>query len=224
MAGAGNFLITSNYPTDKIIWTYEDTLTTDEYGVAEITIPHSLGVTIYATGIWTDDDWNTTYLTSTSTHEGQVYSRFSQLYSTNSVVYFRMYATNPDGTELVGATIKIRLWAFFNEATTQNVFAPETASVSANKFVKDSRLGYPKLFMEGYADATQQTQIIYHNLGYIPLVEIWYELSGKWYQLDYIDFPADNTSWTVRNTNSTLEFNGDSYTNYNYYFRIYADE
>lgn len=224
MAGAGNFLITSNYPTDKIVWMYEGEATTDEFGTIDEIIPNTLGLGIMATGIWTVDDWTTVYMSTTTTHNGQVYSRFSMLRSNSSEIEFRAYCTNPDGTDMAGATVKYRLWGFLNEATTQNIFVEETAGQSENKFIKDSRLGYPKLFMEGFADATQGTQTIYHNLGFMPFVEIWYELPDGWYQLDYMDFTADGSEWTVHNNSSVLEFNGAGYTNYKYYYRIYADE
>ena len=224
MAGAGNFLITSTYPTDKIVWMYEGEAITDEFGAIDVIIPNTLGLQIFTTGIWTIDDWQTVYMATTSTHAGQMYSRFSMLHSNPNEIEFRAYCANPDGTDMAGATIKYRLWGFLNEATTQNDFIETTAGQSENRFIKDSRLGYPKLFMEGYADATQTTQIVYHNLGFIPFVEIWYELESGWYLLDYIDYPSDSTTWTVRNTATTLEFNGATYTNYNYYYRIYADE
>lgn len=220
---ANNFLITSTYPTDKIVWMHEGEAITDEFGVIDVHIPNSLGIQVFATGIWTTDEWQTVYMATTSTHAGQIYSRFSMLQSDSSEFEFRAYCSNPDGTDMAGATVKYRLWGFLNEATTQNNFVQSTAGQSENLFIKDSRLGYPKLFMEGFADATQSTQTIYHNLGFIPFVEIWYEIDGRWYQLDYIDFTGDSSSWTVRNTKKTLEFNADSYTNYNYYFRIYAD-
>lgn len=224
MAGAGNFLITSNYPTDKIVWMYEGEATTDEFGTIDEIIPNTLGAEILATGIWTVDNWQTVYMATTTTHNGQIYSRFSMLRSNDSEFEFRAYCANPDGTDMDGATVKYRLWGFLNEATTQNVFVEETAGQSENKFIKDSRLGYPKLFMEGFADASQGTQTVYHNLGFKPFVEIWYELPDGWYQLDYMDFTTNGTEWTVHNTDSVLEFNGDGYTNYNYYYRIYADE
>lgn len=224
MARAGNFLITSTYPTDKIVWLYEGSAVTDEYGVIEEYIPNSLALEMFVTGIWTVDDWNTVYMATTTTHNGQVYSRYSLLYSSRNEIMFRAYCTNPDGTDMAGATVKFRLWGFLDESTTQGEFIEATAGQSENRFIKDTRTGYPKLFMEGIADARNQTQIVYHNLGFIPFVEIWYELDEKWYLLDYIDFPSTYADWTVRLTPSTLEFNGEGYTNYRYYYRIYADE
>lgn len=225
MAGAGNFLITSEYPTDKIVWMYEGTTTTDSDGIFDISIAHGLDAIPFCTGIWTIDDWQTTYNTSTATHGGgQVYLRFSMLTSNDSTVTMHGYCMQDSVTPIINATVKYRLWGFFNEASTLNIFTDSTADLSQNKFVKDSRLGYPKLFMEGFADATNHTVTIYHNLGFVPFVEIWYELSGTWYQLDYIDFESADTSWTIKNTSQILSFNGESYTNYNYYYRIYADE
>lgn len=225
MSGASNFLITSDYPTDKIVWMYEGTATTDVDGVFDIVIPHGLNAIPFCTGIWTIDDWATTYNTSTAVHGGgQYYQRYSMLTSNSTEVVLHGYCTYTDGNPIVSATVKYRIWGFFNEGTTLNIFADTTAGLSENKFVKDSRLGYPKLFMEGFADATHQTQTVYHNLGFIPFVEIWYELGGTWYQLDYIDFESADTSWTVKNSAQSISFNGESYTNYNYYYRIYADE
>ena len=224
MSDARNFLITSEYPTDKIVWLYEGQTTTDQYGSFSVEIPHNMGATIFATGIWTIDDWGTTYNSSTTLHSGQSYSRYSLLASDSTQVYFNGFCEDNDGNELIGATLKFRFWGFFNEAETQNKFADATASASSNKFIKDSRLGYPKLFMEGYADATDGTKTIYHNLGFVPFVEIWYQTDNKWYQVDYVDFVSPISTWTIQNTNTILSFNGDGYTNYKYYYRIYADE
>lgn len=224
MSDARNFLITSEYPTDKIVWLYEGETTTDEWGAFSIDIPHTLGVDIFCTGIWTIDDWATQYNTSTAIHSGQIYSRYSLLYSTNLNVHLSGFCTDSEGMAIESTTLKYKLWGFVNEASTQNLFVGETASASSNLFVKDSRLAYPKLFMEGFADATDGTKTIYHNLGFAPFVELWQYLDDKWYQVDYIDFQSEGATWTIKNDASTLSFNGEGYTSYKYYYRVYADE
>lgn len=223
MSDARNFIITSEYPTDKIVWIHEGQTTTDAYGTFDVSIPQNVGL-IFTIGIWTIDDWQTQYNSSCAIHSGQMYSRYSLLCSDDSSVDFTGYCLDDDGNALVGATVKYRLWGFLNEATTQNLFVPSTAGVSSNKFIKNTDFGYPKLFLEGFADATNGTKTIYHSLGYIPFVEIWQELGNKWYQVDYVDFVSSHNVWTIQNTMSMLSFNGEGYTNYKYYYRIYADE
>lgn len=226
MSKAGNFLITSEYPTDKIVWMYEGSVTTDEFGAFEAKISHNLPSIPFCTGLWTVDGWATQYNACTTIHQGQVYSRYSQLSSNNTIVTFSGYCSNDDGTAMAGATVRFRLWGFFNESQTMGVFADTTSGLSENMFVKNTSFGYPKLFMEGIADATQETQTIYHNLGFIPFVEIWQELDDSWFLVDYVDFTDEDSgaSWTIHNTASYISFNGSSYTNYKYYYRIYADE
>lgn len=224
MDNAKNFLITSTYPTDKIVWVHEGSVTLDQYGAFDVIIPHGLTATPFCSGIWTVDEWQTQYNTSTATHLGQMYSRFSQISSDLSDVEFSGYCANDDGSAMSGSTVKYRLWGFFNEATTQTTYAETTASVSQNNFIKNTGFGYPKLFAEGFADATTGTKTVYHGLGFIPFVELWQNLGGKWFQVDYIDFTATGTTWTVHNTPIELSFNGDGYTQYEYYYRIYADE
>lgn len=223
MANATNFLITSTYPTDKIIWVYEGSTTTDTYGAFDAKIDHGLPAIPFCTGIWTIDDWETQYNACTTIHQGQMYSRYSQLYSNDNQVGFSGYCSDSNGSAISGATVKYRLWGFFNEASTLSVLADTTASVSANDFVKNTSFGYPKLYMEGIADATGGTKTINHGLGFIPFVEIWQNLDNSWYLVDYVDFTASGSTWTIHNTASDLSFNGEGYTSYKYYYRIYAD-
>lgn len=219
----GNFVINTEVSTDKIVFMYEGETITDEYGAFNVAIPHELRTFVFCTGIWTLDDWYSQYNTSTATHMGQVYSRFSMISSDESYIYFSGYCMKDEIDGLAGATLKFRIWGFLDEASTQDFWIPETSGISDNNFVKDSRLGYPKLFAEGFADATQETVSVNHNLGFIPFVEIWYQVENRWYQVDYIDFSSDNSTWTIHNTPQALSFNGDGYTQYKYYYRIYAD-
>ena len=223
MSNVGNFLIHSTYPTDKIVWMDEGETITDEYGAFNVNILHTIRTDIFCTGIWTLDDWYSQYNTSTAMHMGQVYSRYSLISSNDSNVLFSGYCMADEINGLAGATLKYRLWGFLNENDTQDLFEQETAGVSSNLFVKDTRLGYPKLFLEGIADARNQTVSVNHNLGFIPFVEIWQQIDDRWYQVDYVDFSSDNSTWTIHNTPQALSFNGEGYTRYKYYYRIYAD-
>lgn len=216
MSDPRNFLITSEFPTDKIVWIKEGTVTTNQWGEFSVTIPHGLAGTPFCTGIWSDNNWANQYNASTRYQTQSSYSKFSDISSNASSVVFSGYITATTAT-----TIRYRLWGFFNEQDTLGVVADPTNYASSNIFIKNSNQGYSKLYMEGYADATSTDKTVRHDLGFVPFVDIWYQSAGSWYQLSRADMSQSTT--TIQVTDTTLKFVAST-TKLKYYYRIYADE
>lgn len=211
-----NLILDSDYPIDKIVWLHEGTMNLSQ-GVNTLTIPHGVGAQIYPKGIWTVDDWATTQMFGVMRYgQGGLLDFTSQLSadSLNTDITLRY--------EIGSATAKIRLWGVCNDTQIPNLEVPNTAPLSNNNLVIDTRNNYPKLFLEGFA--TPNTTVN-HNLGAIPQVDIWAfdSYSNQWYLF------ADDSFGTmfglgefVKLTASTLEFTNNSGASSNYYYRIYA--
>ena len=103
-----------------------------------------------------------------------------------------------------------------------------TAS-TADNFVINTDYNYSKLWSAGVLTWSNSNQVINHNFGYRPQVEIWFEqemnanLLTRWFQgLDTSYAGSDK----VRVTDSQIIFNFNSSGGVNgrkWYYRIYTD-
>ena len=62
MNNQDKFIFNSDYPIDKIVWLEQGEFDTDNYGNFEKTIAHKLLATPFVKGVWTYDDWATTWM------------------------------------------------------------------------------------------------------------------------------------------------------------------
>lgn len=161
------FIFNSDYPIDKIVWLKEGQVQMrwGSTGDNPIEIAHDLGVQLYVNGVWTIDDWATTYTFNASRIDGQGYVYQSMLAANDQKVYLRGQHAQGDNK-----TFKYRLWGFLSEESTKGIPANKTAGWSGNKLVLSTDHDYPMLCKEGVvAPGTTIT----HALGDIPYVDVW---------------------------------------------------
>lgn len=159
------FILNSDYPVDKIVWLKEGDATMDAWGNINITLPHTVGAQIYVNGVWTIDDWTTTYNFSAQRQVAQGYEYQATAKATDSTV--KISAAHENGAN---KTFKYRLWGFISEESSKGIEIKPTAGQSANRLVFSSDYEYPMLYKEGIA--TPGTTIA-HGLGEIPYVDVW---------------------------------------------------
>lgn len=216
-----DFLFNSDYPIDKVIWTWEGDVPASGYAK---TIAHGLGAVPFCKGIATTDNWNTTISSGAGTLDAsaQNFNNSLDIGSDGTNVYIWWYGT---------ATAKVRVWGVFDETTTQNVDAAPTAQVSDGKFIFNTDYKYPALVKEGTVDVSSANVTITHNLGYIPVCDIWaYNNSmggsNKWF--DKINnavitqFNGVDTDVKISSTNIVFKKASGSPSTTKYYYRIYA--
>ena len=219
-----NFIISSDYPIDKIVWLYQGEVTTNSYGSWELTIPHKLTARPYVKGVWTTNDWATTWTTGSQQLSGQSYTNSSQVASDGTNVYFSGYQ------ETAKKKVKYKLWGVWNEADTYSNEANPTYGMSSNRLIINTDLKYPKLIAEGYLE---KNKTYTHSLGYIPYVEIW-----SYREIGINDYQDTVWAWVqhsedqfgtiygvtpqVQITDTTIKVTNTSTSPSKIYYRIYA--
>lgn len=184
MSNPRDFLFTTEYPIDKIVymgegeWNPTDGEWDDETGhyKGERIIQTDFGAVNMVVGEWTDDDWVTAYPIASTKYIGGWYRRDSQsliyekyvnvtMYGSSSGFYIRCISSYTD-------KIKYRFYSFLSEQYLEANVNP-TASLS-NKLVLDTRENYPKLFEDKIIHLTGGTPYTYyHNLGFRPFIRAW---------------------------------------------------
>lgn len=210
----------SDLPMDKVIWLYMGETTTDSWGSWNVTIPHKLAAIPFVKGIWSSNDWATTWLTGSRRLDGDYYTDFSDVASDGTNVYFGGY------TNSANAKVKYKLWGVWNENETYSTPAEFTKNLSTNQYIINSDYNYPQLVMEGYLDKGNS---ITHSLGFIPYCDVWsYEIVGNNNQYGYRQWNNDTfgdlygTGQVVQITNNSLTLNSNQTAPSKIYYRIYA--
>lgn len=214
------FIFNSDFPVDKIIWLKQGEVKMNAWGSTgdnPIQIAHNIGAQIYVNGVWTIDDWNTTYNFNAERVDGQGLVYYSFLSATNSTVYL-------SGAHASGAnkTFKYHIWAFAEEEATKGLEAKATAGQSANKLVLSTDYSYPMLVREG--KASPDTTIT-HSLDEIPYVEVWGNdpYNNQGYRIVTGDSFGKiyGSGEMVKVTKNQIIFSSETSLYNNYYFRIY---
>lgn len=156
--------LNSDLPMDKVVWLQEGEATTDNYGSWDLTIPHKLSAIPFVKGLWSSDDWNTTWITGSQRIDGQSITDVSDVGSDATNVYFSGFTNAPN------SKIKYKLWGVWCEDETRGCLATFTKNLSKNKFVINSDYNYPQLVKEGYLT---QNEAYTHSLGFIPYCDVW---------------------------------------------------
>lgn len=226
MADPRNFLVSSDYPQDKIIFLYESSMTVTDSTIDSINIPNTLGFAFLPLLVWSNNSNfsisntladNAYYTSAFTTAAGQSYeatcdssniniSRYNFSGSTQTV-YYRVYGFPPSGL-----------------SNTTDVLG--TAN-SGDRFILDTDNNYMKLFHAGKLTTTDKTYT--HALGYTPRVLIWglaggiytYNIGGLLVDTDPTGAGALTGGVTI-NTSQIEWLNPASFTEVEY--RIYADE
>lgn len=210
----------SDLPMDKIVWLYQGSTTANSWGAWDVTIPHKLQAAPFVKGVWTLDNWNTTWMTNARRQNGQYIDIACDVASDSTNVY--LYGSS----ETANATIKYKLWGVWNENDTRSTLAEFTKGNSTNKFVINSDYNYPQLVMEGYLNKNSS---INHGLDFYPQCDIWgygnihYDpnLYG-YYQLAEDYFSSASGLPIVKITKNTLSLSNYASAPSKIYYRIYA--
>lgn len=166
-----DFIFNSDYPVDKIVWLEQGTATTDAGGVIRKTIPHNLLATPFVKGVYSYDDWQTTWMFGSVKIVELAYDVYSELGADDTNVYVSIDLFNTaTGTPLANTTVKYKIWGVWNESDTYSTEAQATAGQGSTKFLFNTDYNYPRLVMEGYLDKGKTAA---YNLDNIPYCDLW---------------------------------------------------
>lgn len=216
-----DFLLTTDFPLDKVIYMASGSNTVPASGFPTIEISHNLPFRPLITGSWSLD---ANFSTSKDPGFPQ-YGDFNQPYLEVSSTP-TLLRVSPYNTTSGSVTFYWRVYGFMPPNV--NEVAPFTASQS-DDFVMNTDYNYTKLFSAGIANLTSGNVSIDHNLGYRPQVEIWAESAFDAAILMKENFGSVSTDSFVNRisvNNTSLQFIKGSFTGLQtvYYYRIYADE
>jgi hypothetical protein len=219
---ARNMLLSTDYPTDKIIYKMTGSVTVATGASNDNYFPHGLPFTPLLTGTWSyDADFTTSYMAGQQPFADPNSSQVTvQSNATNARV---LVANNTGSTK----TIYWRIYGIMPpNVDVDSVF---TAS-QLDSFIMNTNYNYTKTYMEGYVDISGGTQAITHNLGYRPQVEIWFELASVagQFEREYLGMADSGDTFYQRTyvTPTQLIFNkgtgGGLVTKF--YYKIFLDE
>lgn len=225
-ANANSFNVNSDYPLDKVAYTYSFSVTVPAYSFQDVTIIHNLPFTPLCIGMWSlDSGWSYGYDSNSGpTFGDQTLQIPTAIDSDSTEIIVRN--TNNLGTS---QTLYWRIFAFAPAGVVADV-AP--TAVGADDFVFNTDYNYAKLFdsgVTGYSSTVGSTETVYHNLGYRPQVLSWSDYSGG-YTRNINVFVADGS---VGNNNhckvytDRIVFRRDSVfltSSVRFHYRIYMDE
>ena len=209
----------SDLPMDKVIWLYMGEVTSDSWGSWDVTIPHTLAATPFVKGVWTINDWATTWMTGACHIDHDYYDVMVDLASDSTNVYFYGSTTSAN------TKVKYKLWGVWNESDTYSTPAEFTKNLSTNQYIINSDYNYPQLVMEGYLTKGNSVN---HGLGFIPQCDIWsytqVHYSQNYGYLQDTDgyFSSTNDYISTKLTDQTLTLLNSSAAPSKIYYRIYA--
>lgn len=223
-----SFIVNSDYPADKIVWTAEGTAdSSNPYwedvfgGVVLEPIPDSLDWrTILIDGVWTNDNWETQYPINTNSRVMGYINNGSGSYTVEfdevdidimpkvQILSFRFeyQCAMISGRAYGGRTLKYRLWAYVMESDWNSYSDMKTAETLASKLQLNTDLAQLNMISETVISVPSgQTRTLHHNLGFRPYCKIWRKsdaivLSGE-------DAWNINNLYTVFNPNNQYRLN-----------------
>lgn len=162
---AGSFVFNSDYPIDKVAWMQEGEVDV-EYEAFYAEWAFDLPTPLFCQGIWSLDNWQTTWNMNILDPTGQTYEVYSELTSGNhGVVWFAFAPAQYKKAQY-------RIWGFLSEEDAKDVDMPPTRPLSKQPFIFNSDYKYPQIIYEGMVDDRDGFRV-QHNLGYPPMVEVW---------------------------------------------------
>lgn len=204
-----SFIVNSNCPAEKIIWTAEGTLDSnnpywrqDIGGRILIPIEQSIAVESFLIdGVWTNDNWRTQYPINTNSRimgwrpmSGGGYSMdydvtYAEVYPTGAEFFqytIPFQSVIVHGKSDSGRALKYRLWAYLMESDWESYSSTKTAETLSHSLQLDTRLAHLNMVSESIlAVPNRQTVALYHNLGFRPYCKIWcrnggYAIGNTW--------------------------------------------
>ena len=208
MSNIDDFIIHSQYPVEKIVWTAEgDNGSSNPHWQHTnfgdwVIIPFDDNIdwkNFLIDGVWTNDNWATQYpLGGNSKPMG-----YEDIGGSYSVKYDWLSSTTiPKGIDFFGyipdhpsvavsgtrsdpqTSIQYRLWAYLVESDWTSNTTEKTAETLAHSLQKNTSLAQLNMISENIIHLeNKETKVLYHNLGFRPLCKIW----QKW---------GDSSSWS----------------------------
>lgn len=226
LANAPDFLLTSDYPLDKVVARFTGSLALSGYFDSElVNIPHSLSFTPLPVVQWSlTSDFSTTYEAGSGPLPDDV-TRFyfgiqldTRANSTNVIIEAANFLT-------AGQTIYYRVFCFMPSDVNSDVtFTADTG----DEFALNTDYNYTKLFASGKLTLASNATYT-HNLGYVPQVFGWLENGGTIYTpFTNMNVSKPTSTYTpavlagIKVTSTTIEFIGLSSYTYGH-FRVYID-
>lgn len=166
-----DFLLSTDYEMDKIIYFKEQKITPDQNGFYHIS--HSLGFVPLITGIWSKyADFNVCNHFSPQIQDPNTYDNpvatVSCLCEEDTI---HLTLANRQSGSQVNFDYYVRLIGFEPSNLANNI---SPTSSAASEFILNTDYNYLKLFDKGFLTPDQNGDItITHNLGYIPQALFW---------------------------------------------------
>lgn len=218
---AKNFLVSTDYPLDKIIFKASGSVTVASGGFSDVYTNHNLPVLPLLKGVWSfTSDFAITYFmgsplyADTDDVDVSVQSNATQ---------YRILANNNS------ASSKTIYWRIYGVMDTTNTSTIDFTANEADSFALNTDFNYTKLYLSGDVNIASSTQVINHNLGYRPQVDVWFELALVPGQYAFYDLGVGNdngvfNSVKISTTNLTFSKGSLGGLSTNYKYRIYLDE
>lgn len=196
-----DFIIHSQYPLEKIVWTYETTAdSSDPYWNADW---RSLFIPIQDTikaenflvdGVWSMDNFQTTYPINTPSKVKGWYEENYSYYldvdrvDVSTTIGFVGVIDSPVvyvAPDLRSSSPKIRLWAYLVSSDMDSKTDAKTAEDIHYKLIKNTNLAQLNMVSENYLVVPAEGEkVINHNLGFRPFCRIWKKNSQNgWYRV-----------------------------------------
>lgn len=221
-SNASNFLYTTDYPLDKIIYMKTGSFIVGAMDTVDHSIAHGLPFTPLLDGTWsTDPSFSLSYDMDTGVPTTApefifdvVASTFAS--STDSIV------SAQNGT---GSSVTVYYRIFGLEPSNSNLDVSFTSSVADN-LVFNTDLNYTKLYK---ADIVTTTSVIDHGLGHRPQVNMWAEDptgSGSIRKINQNDSTTTSVGYfstVVSTINVTITFSPFAPVGTKAHYRIYLD-
>lgn len=186
---AKNFLLTTDFPLDKVIYLNSGSVTINfPTAGQQIVIPHNLPFTPLVSGSWA---LNPTFSTLYEYGSGTFPSNDIGSSVFNISMDIKADTTNITilPTNVSGSSFILYYRVFGLQPSDNNSDLLPTAS-SGDNFVLNTDYNYTKLYLNDVIlNATTGTYTVLHNLGYLPQVMAWVEDTGYTIPIDVSEAP-----------------------------------
>lgn len=224
MSNLDDFIIHSQYPVEKIVWTAEGAYDATNPNWHTLTVYEPLPTTlalehILVDGVWTNDDWATQYpINCNSKIMGYIpdgggsyttsQDQLSFILLPENYTVFGYTTTAPSvyiyGSSYENRRLQYRLWACIEESDWASSSTIKTAETLAHSFQKDTRLAQLNMISENVLSIPSgTTKTLNHNLGFRPFCKMWCKspssIGSAWSK----ELHTDNgtSSWNTINVN-----------------------
>lgn len=238
MSNLDDFIIHSQYPVEKIVWTAEGNLDSTNPNWHEVEgwggrvfepLPESLNwQNLLVDGLFSFDDWQTAFVLDSDSKPVYIsqndevgfvwvsantwakgFDFFGYILPTNCAIF------SGDNSNTAGRTLKYKIWAYLVESDWESSTTTKTAETLAYKLQKDTRLAQLNMLSENNVKVpNNSTKVLYHNLGFRPFCKIWCRTwkDGAESQWSKILYTTTLTPATYSLINNTITIDNEKIT------------